>query len=49
MCTFYWVGLDIVKEVSMTNSKPKEFTRIKRTLKKLNLQAEEKQKDHKLP
>lgn len=48
MHTFYWERLDIVKEASMTNSKLKELTRIKRTFKKLNLQAGEKHKDHKL-
>ena len=38
-----------MKEASVTNSKLKEITRIKKApFKKLNLQAEESHKDHKL-
>lgn len=49
MHTYYEEGLDKVKEASVTNSKLKEITRIKKaSFQKLNLQAEENHKDHKL-
>ena len=49
MHTFYQEGLDKLKEASVTNRKLKEITKIKKaSFKKLNLQAEENHKDHKL-